>query len=357
MSASDAQRARPAVPSSSRRIWRHASARWARWRDRIAGAQQRRDGLAHGVVDDEAFPPELDERQRAQPREGLLRRLVGQQRGEQRERHAAQHRGGVQRAARRGLQPVEVQRGELLQHGGRHGAGGRAGPLADRRRAELQRQRMAAREAVDPRGLGVVEARPVQDLPGGVGLQRPGGDREHQRAERAAPRGAGCVAGGQHDTRVLRQRGEEVPAQPVVDEAQALGGVEHDDHRGLVGEGGHSPGGRRAGGAPQRGEDALRRRLDVAAVEREHRRAAPGGLGGQRAHERRLARPGDAVHDGQQRAVVVEQGQQPRQLGLAADHRRPTLGQERSERARHRDLRRPAPARDRARRRAWRSPA
>ena len=45
---------------------------------RVAGAQERGDRLADGVVDDEPLAPELDERQRAQALERRLRRLGGQ---------------------------------------------------------------------------------------------------------------------------------------------------------------------------------------------------------------------------------------------------------------------------------------
>ena len=121
--------------------------------NRIAGAQQRGDRLAHGVVDDEALAAQLDEGQRPQPLERRGRRLARQNAGEQRQRHAAQHAGRVERLARAGVEPVEVERGELLHDRRQHRVLGRVRPLADGRRRELERERVAADEAVDPRGL------------------------------------------------------------------------------------------------------------------------------------------------------------------------------------------------------------
>ena len=83
--------------------------------------------------------------------------------------------------------------------------------------------------------------------------------------------------------------------------------------------------------APDGGEEALRRRLDLAAVDGHDVRAARGRLGAERAQQRGLARAGDAVDDHHGRRVVEQRGE----LLVAADHRRAPLGEQRSEGAAH----------------------
>ena len=292
--------------------------------DRVARAQHRRDRLADRVVDHQALAPELDERQRRQARERHRRRVAGHERTQQRERHAAQHARRVERLASSAVEPVEVERRELLDDGRQDRVLGRVRPRADGRGGQLQRQRVPAREAVDPRRLFLVEPGAAQHLGRVCRRERAERHGAQQLAEGGAPDGAGGVAGREHDARVRRQRGQEVLAQPAVEQPQALGGVD-DEHR---------RGARREPVADRAGE-ALRGRLDRAAVDGDDRRAALGRLGPEGAQQRGFARPGDAVHDGGQRPVVLEQAEQGGELGLAADDGRAALGEQRSERARH----------------------
>ena len=195
--------------------------------DRVGRAQQGADGLADGVVDDEPLAAELDEGQRREAGEGVLRRYIGQQRRQQREGDAAQDAGRVQRFARRGVEAVEVERGELLHDGRQHGVRGCVRALAHGRRRELQRERVAVDEAVDPRRLrarrGPRGAAPRRRR---ARRQRADGHDAQELAEGRAPRGAGRVARGHDDARVGGQRRQQLQAQPRVDEPQALGGVD-----------------------------------------------------------------------------------------------------------------------------------
>ena len=262
-------------------------------------------------MDHEPLAPELDERQRAQALEGRLRRLAREQRAEQRERDPAQDRGGVERLAGRAVEAVEPQLGELLGDGRQHRVLGRIGPLAHRRGRELQRQRMAAHEAVDPLGLRLVEPGAAQHLGRVGGRERAERDRLQQLAERRPPRRARRVARGDHDPRVGRQRGQEGQPQPAVEQPQPLGVVDHEQERRARVE------------LPHRGEERVRRGLDLAAVDRDDGGAARAGLGAKGTEQRRLAGAGDPVDDDHRRRVV----EQPGQLGVAADHRRAALGQ------------------------------
>ena len=282
---------------------------------RVGGAQQRRDGLAHGVMDDQALAPQFDEWQRLQPCE-CVPRVIREQRRQQRERDTAQDRRRVQDRARRRVEPVEVERREFL-HDGRQDRvlrGVRA--LAQRRRRQLQRERMPAHEAVDPLGLGLVEPGPAEHF-GRVGeRQRPERHGKQQLAERRPPDGAGRVARGQDHAGMSGQRRQERLTQPPVQQPQALGGVDH-ENVGVVARG---------------GPESLRRRLDRPAVDGHHARAARHRLRPEGPQERGLARAGDAVHDGHERPVVVEELAQRGELLVAADERAAPLGEQRAER-------------------------
>ena len=261
-------------------------------------------------MDDEALPAELDERQRVQPRERVLRALFWKQRAEQRERHAAKDRGGVEHLARLRVEPVEVQRREFLHHGRQDRVLGRVGALAHGGGGELERERVAAHEAVDPFDLVGVEPGRAKHL-GRIGRrQRPQRDREQELPERGPPDRAGRVAGGDHDPNVLGQRGQELQPQPAVEQPQPLGGVDHKHVERIE--------------VADRGEEALRGRLDPAAVDRHD---PLGQLGPEGAQQRRLAGAGHAVDHGHVRPVA-----QRGKLVLAADERAAALGQQRPER-------------------------
>ena len=227
--------------------------------------------------------------------------------------------------ARRRVEAVEVERRELLDDRRQHRVLGRVRALADRRRRQLQRQRVAADEAVDPFGLRLVEPGAAEHLGGGGRRERAERHREQQLAERRAPDRARRVARGEHDAGVLGQRGQEALAQPAVEQPQPLGGVDGEDDRPVGG------GERRL----DRGEEALRRRLDGAPVDGDDGGAALAGLRDERAQQRGLPGAGDAVDHGHERPTGVEQRGERRELVVAAGQRRAPLREQRSEGAAH----------------------
>ena len=225
------------------------------------------------------------------------------------------------------VEPVEVERGELLHDGRQDRVLGRVRALADRRGRELQRQRVAAHEAVDPLGLRLVEPGAAQHLGGVGGRQRAERHRAQQLAERRAPDGAGRVARGEDDARVRGQRGQEASVRSQPSSSRRRSAVSTT-----------STTTRRVGG-PRLRPTAARKPCGVGSTARPStattRRAALGRLGAERPQQRRLARAGDAVDDGHERPVVVEQREQ-----RASSASRPTsvaraLGQQRSERPAH----------------------
>ena len=128
-------------------------------------------------MDDEALAAELDERQRVEPRERVLRTLSGSSAPSSESVTRRSTEVGVEHLARLRVEPVEVQRRELLHHGRQDRVLGRVRALAHGRRGELERERVAAHEAVDPFDLVLVEAGGAQHL-GRVGRR--------QRPERAS---------------------------------------------------------------------------------------------------------------------------------------------------------------------------
>ena len=207
MSASEAQRAAPAAPSSSRADLAPGGGAVGAVAHRVGGAQQR------------ARPPRGRCRGRRAPR-GRARRTAaprsrsngacggssGSSAPSSESVTRRRTRGRVERRARRRVEPVEVERGELLRDGRQDRVLGRVRALADRRRRELQRQRVAAHEAVDPLGLRLVEPGAAQHLGGVGGRERAERHRAQQLAERRAPDRARRVARGDHDARVRGQR-------------------------------------------------------------------------------------------------------------------------------------------------------
>jgi hypothetical protein len=128
-----------------------------------------------------------------------------------------------------------------------------------------------------------------------------------------------------HTTRAFAgKRREEGLAQPAVEQAQVLRGVDRNDDAAVAEIG-------RDGG-----EEARGRRLDRAAVDRDDRHVTRRRLGPERAQQRRLPGARDAVDDRDDRAVVVEESAQGSQLRVPPDDRRAALGQQRSEGACHR---------------------
>ena len=298
--------------------------------DRIGRAQQRSDGLADRVVDDEALAPELDEGQRREPGEGVLRRGWGST-APSSESVMRRRTEVASRASASRVEAVEVERGELLHDRRQDGVRGRVGALVHRRGCELQRQRVAVDEAVDPCGLLLVEARAAQHLGGVAGRSGPTGTARRsspnrsatrRRAHRASPRrrargpgSDGSSSWRSHASMSRRRRRCRSSARRARQRASAA--APSAARRGCA------PGRR---GSPQAWARSRGRRRRPAS--RRARRPRP-----QRPHEGRLPRAGDAVHDGHERPVVGQQRAQARELALAADDAAAALGQERAEAA------------------------
>ena len=121
--------------------------------DRIARAQQRGHRLAHGVVDDEAFAAELHERQRVEPRERVLRALLGQERSRA---MTASHAAAPTRRRGPRASRDRARRGRARRAPARRSAG----PLPRARRAVRGRRRRRAGATAGGRGRTGSPTRP-----------------------------------------------------------------------------------------------------------------------------------------------------------------------------------------------------
>jgi hypothetical protein len=287
-------------------------------------------------VDNEAVGAEMHERQTPQAVERLPRRVAGQHGLEQRERRAAGHGGGREGAARRGVEPVEVEAAEMLDDGV-DGAvrDGHRRALRAAGRGEPEGERVPAGDAVDP-GVG---ARAAQDL---LGVGRGEVVHRQRRQEVAVPQHPGRgrrAASGDHDAHVGGQRRHERRGEPRVDHREPLVGV--DDEHDAPAERAERPGGvgrRLRLGAGRRGEgghEAAGRGLDLTAVEHHRVDAGVVRVGGERAQQRGLADAGDPVDHRHERPVVGHEAEQRGALAVAAGERRGAVPQQRSERGGH----------------------
>ena len=138
---------------------------------------------------------------------------------------------------------------------------------------EPQRERVAPGEAVDPLGVGGVDARLAQQRLG-VGARQPA-ERQvaEQRAERALPAGHRRLAPGQDDPHAVAQRRDERLLQPGVEQPEDLVGVEH-EHDALAEA--VEPGGRL--GRARRARRRSRPRAPTGTLARSAR--SPGSRGG-----------------------------------------------------------------------------
>ena len=196
---------------------------------RIRGPEMRRDRLADRVVEEQAVVAELDERQAQQAVERVLRRGVGQHRRQERHRRPPNHGRRVQRLPGHRIEPVEVQLRELRDDRlDGDGLDVHVRSVVEGGRREPQRERVAPREAVDPFGVGGVDARLAQERLGVGARQPPEREVAEQRAERALPAGHRRLAPGQDDPHALAQRRDERLLQPGVEQAEHLVGIEHE---------------------------------------------------------------------------------------------------------------------------------
>ena len=141
------------------------------------------DDLADGVVDHEPVGAQLDERQAAQPLEGVLGRGVREHRGDQRECRPPHDRRGVEGPAGRRVEAGQVELGQLLDDGG------------DRRRVVVERR--VRRRAPTPRAAATAG-----------GLARAGGSaRRRRRATPSRRSSASASSRGRLPSGRLRNRG------------------------------------------------------------------------------------------------------------------------------------------------------
>ena len=153
-----------------------------------------------------------------------------------------------------------------------------------------------------------------------------GAERQHlEPSDLAAldrPLEHGWLAAGDHDSNRRSERREELVAKPRIGDPEHLIGVDEDHAR---------TGGRvraRAGGVcvqqgdarrSKRSDAAGRRRLDRSAVHLCDRHALVDALLVEAGQQRRLADPGDAIHEAHPRAPVVENTTECCELGVSAD--------------------------------------
>ena len=176
-----------------------------------------------------------------------------------------------------------------------------------------------------------MEARPHQELLGLAIIQIPEADATHELAptRRAPPGCDGRLAACHDEARVVAQSRCEDPADPAVEQAQDLVGVQ-DQHDALAKP--RQSLGRLLGtcrGAPDGRSEGLQEaalgRLDRAAIDAHDRRTEIPRLAGERLEQRGLAHAGDAVHEDHELAALLEHPEQGGLLRGAADDLRRSL--------------------------------
>ena len=122
---------------------------------RVRAAQEAGDRVAHGLVDDEPVAPSIDERQVEQAVQRLGAVLLLEHRREQRLRGPPHDRGRLERApGELVLHVFEVEARELIDDAGHRRVLERElRTLGDAGRGERERERMAAGDPVQARGL------------------------------------------------------------------------------------------------------------------------------------------------------------------------------------------------------------
>ena len=158
----------------------------------VAPAQVRLDGLAGDVVEDEPARAVVDEREAAEPAEELVRvrgarRLVAEQRGEQRLGHGADERGALdgRPVPRRGHVADEALEQRADDVGRLGGDERRAGALPHALGDERERERVAVRERGHARAVRLGHVAAVEERLGLVGREV----AERQHADGRGPRG------------------------------------------------------------------------------------------------------------------------------------------------------------------------
>ena len=157
--------------------------------------------------------------------------LAGQQRAEQRQRDAAQHRGRVEHLARRGSSPSRYSAASSCTTVGSTASSGASGRSRTADAASCSDSGCPRTKRLTHSACVLVEPGAAQHLGRVGGRQRPERHGAQQLAERRPPDGARRVARGDHDARVRGQRRQERLAQPAVEQPQPLGGVDHEHDR------------------------------------------------------------------------------------------------------------------------------
>ena len=318
--------------ATSSRSRRHAATRYAPGPIGIRRPEVRRDDLADRVVDDEPIRPESHERQASEPVEDVLRRRLGEHRGEQRERRPANDRRGVQRLPGRRVEMPQVQLRQLVddRRDGRRVRVDRR-VRVHRRRRQTQRQRVAANDPVDPFELAAAHALVAQQLQRVVAGEVREQDGPEEAAELERPGVDRRVATGEDDPDVVVEGRHERLAQPRIERPDELVPIEREDDAlperreprdRAVDVRQHLAGGR---GKPA--EEAADRRLDRATVQQHGDGPTLARLDQERLEQPRLADAADAVDEHDQRLDVVEHLAEDEPLGVAPDETRgPPLG-------------------------------
>jgi hypothetical protein len=293
----------------------------------VAPAQVGVQDLAGQVVGEQPVGALLDEREPPQPAEQLVGVAGVQGRGQQRLAGHPDVGAGLQGLAVAGagqalheplqqgpdhVRPPLGGEGRRVAAGGRdvgHQRQGQGVAVGERQGGRVLGGRDAAGAEVGPAlGRAQVAQRhhPGQVPPAGVG--QPAGGRR--------------VAPGQHDQVPGGQLGQQRLPQPGVQRGQGLVGVDQQHAAGAQGQGLQRRGVRGlAQGPAQGGQEARRRRVEVAPVQPHRRDPGVGGQPGELAQQDGLADPAGAVdvQEGERRLGVGQRGGEQRQLRRPPD--------------------------------------
>ena len=197
----------------------------------IRPADEALDRLAHGIVENEAVPPRVHERQVEQAPHCVARVLAGEHGREQRLGGPPDNRCGLQCASRRRILDVlEIQPRQLGDHAGRRRLlEAQLGLLRDSGRAEHERQRMTARDCVQPAGVTGADPAPLQEEQCVRCRER--AERQALEAVDGEPARHRRLSAGQDDADVAGQRRNEILAEPRVHQPEDLVVVERDQFR------------------------------------------------------------------------------------------------------------------------------
>ena len=197
----------------------------------IALGQPTRHGVPHDVVEDQPLGGRRGERQPGDLVEPVAHRVGCEQGAQDRLVDAADHRCRLHRLDRPRHQPGEERLGQLRHELGRRAVAQLQPARRPGRSGEGQRERVPAGEGVDARGLLLREPARAQQrerlrLVEALQLQAPHQVLPARVRDPAGPRG---LAPGDEQQEAVGQVRQEVLAQPCVEQAEGLVGVDADD--------------------------------------------------------------------------------------------------------------------------------